>query len=340
MNGARTLLEQCRRFSVVRDEPQAEADALWYLSVLEWRAGNWEDADRHAARSLELSAQLGPVMPPAEYPMAIIAAHRGRVGEAREIAEGAFALAQAEGMTVAQSGHGSVLGFVELSLGDAAAALPHLRRAVENRAAFVLEPGMRTELGDVLEALVAVGAFDEAEAIMATWEEGARRLDRAWALAVLARCRGLLLAARGDRDGAFVSFEHALAEHARGTDPFSHARTLLALGRTQRRAKQRRTARATLADALARFERVGAPLWAEQARADLGRVGGRSPSTGGLTESENRIAELVAEGRTNREVAAALFLTVHSVETALTRIYRKLGVRSRAELARRYGSKT
>ena len=97
--------------------------------------------------------------------------------------------------------------------------------------------------------------------------------------------------------------------------------------------KKRGAARATLEDALARFERLGAPLWAEQTRAELTRIGGRSPSNGELTEAESRIAMLVAEGRTNREVAAALFLTVHSVETTLTRVYRKLEVRSRAELA-------
>ena len=134
-------------------------------------------------------------------------------------------------------------------------------------------------------------------------------------------------------NGAFASFEIALAEHARRTDPFQHARTLLALGRTQRRAKRRGAARTTLEEALAGFERLGAPLWAEQTRAELARIGGRAPSRGELTEGERRIAELVAEGRTNREVAATLFLTVHSVETALTRVYRKLGVRSRAELA-------
>jgi DNA-binding CsgD family transcriptional regulator len=112
---------------------------------------------------------------------------------------------------------------------------------------------------------------------------------------------------------------------------------LLALGATQRRAKQRAAARATLGEALAAFERLGAPLWAEKARADLGRIGGRAPSRGDLTESERRIAALVAEGHTNREVAAALFVTEHTVEGALTRVYRKLGVRSRGELAGRLG---
>jgi DNA-binding CsgD family transcriptional regulator len=146
----------------------------------------------------------------------------------------------------------------------------------------------------------------------------------------------LLLAARGDVQGSLATFEHALAEHARSHDPFHHARTILALGRTQRRAMQRGAARETLGDAGTRFDRLGAPLWAAQARAELARIGGRRAADGELTEAERRIAALVAEGRPNREVAAALFLTEHSVEAALTRVYRKLGVRSRAALARRW----
>ena len=156
------------------------------------------------------------------------------------------------GIRISQSGASWVLGFVELSLGDAVAALVHLRRAYELRNAFMLEPGQRIELGDLLEALIAVGELDEADDVLTTWEPRARAVDRAWALAILARCRGLLLAARGDLDGAFESFDRALAEHARSTDPFHHARTLLALGRTQRRAKKRGAARATLEDALGR----------------------------------------------------------------------------------------
>ena len=143
----------------------------------------------------------------------------------------------------------------------------------------------------------------------------------------------MVAAVRGNLDGAFAAFEEALAEHARTRDPFQHARTLLALGTTQRRAKRRGDARTTLEQALAGFEQLGAPLWAEKTRAELARIGGRA--RGALTASERRIAALVAEGRTNREVAAALFVTEHTVATALTRIYRKLGVRSRAELASR-----
>jgi DNA-binding CsgD family transcriptional regulator len=231
------------------------------------------------------------------------------------------------------SGSAWILGFLELSLGDLSAALAHLRRSYELRSGFMLEPAQRLELGDFLEALIAAGELDQADDVIATWLERTRKLDRASTLAMLARSRGLLLAARGDLESAFASFDEALLDHARTEEPFQHARTLLALGATQRRAKQRAAARATLEEALAVFERLGAPLWADKARADLGRIGGRAPSRGDLTESERRIAELVADGHTNREVAAALFVTEHTVEGALTRVYRKLDVRSRGELA-------
>jgi DNA-binding CsgD family transcriptional regulator len=335
LDPARPLLLEILDARRARSEPHGEAQALWGLGFLEWRAGNWEQGHRYATEALELRMQLGHVTPPDEFPAAIIDAHRGRVDDARRRAEAAMRRAGAAGIEIGQSGHGWVLGFVELSLGNPAAALGHLRPSYEVRDTFMREPAMRVELGDLLEALIATGELDEAEAILPAWEDRARALDRAWSRAVLHRCRGLLLAARGDLDGAFREFDRALGQHDRDVDPFSRARTMLALGRVERRAKKRGAARATLGGALERFERLGAPLWAEQARADLKRIGGRAPSRGDLTVAEQRIAGLVAEGRTNRDVAAALFLTEHSVETALTRIYRKLGVRSRAELTRR-----
>ena len=141
VDAARPVFAECRRAGVARHEPHAEGDALWYLSLLEWRAANWEESDHLAARSLELDARLGPVLPTNEYPAAIIAAHRGRVDDARAVAERAFAAAEAVGMTIAQAGHGCVLGFIELSLGNAAAALPHLRGAVETVRGSCSSPG-------------------------------------------------------------------------------------------------------------------------------------------------------------------------------------------------------
>jgi DNA-binding CsgD family transcriptional regulator len=334
---ARRVLEEWRDALNAREDAE-EARALWWLSILEWRAGNWELAARYSADLLALRAQFGRegAQPIAELAAALIAAHQGRIEDARDRSERALALAEAEGIRVAQSGHLWVLGFIELSRGDATAALGYLERSWELRDSVrVLEPGHRLDLADTLEALIAVGDLEEAERKLEPWEKRARALDRSWALAITARCRALLLATRGDLVGAQVGFERALVEHARTQDPFQHARTLLAQGVTQRRAKQRGAARLALEQALATFERLGAPLWAEKATSELARIGGRTSSRGELTEAERRIAALVAEGRTNREVAAALFVTEHTVEGALTRAYRKLGVRSRSELAHR-----
>jgi DNA-binding CsgD family transcriptional regulator len=338
---ARPVIDEWRTALSYLQDPEEER-ALWLLAILEWRAGNWDLGARHAADSLALRAQFGREgsQPIAELPAAMIAAHQGRIDEARERSERALSLAKVDGVRIAQSGHRCVLGFIELSRGDAAAALGYLERGWEIRDRVrLLEPGWRLELADTLEALIEVGRLDDAEQKLIPWEVRSRALDRAWALAITARCRALLLGARGDFAGAEVSFEHALHEHARTTDPFQHARTLLALGVTQRRAKKRGAARQTLGDALAVFEQLGAPMWAEKARDELKRIGGRAPSRGELTEAERRVAALVAEGRSNREVAAVLFITEHTVEAALTRAYRKLGVHSRAELTRQLNRK-
>ena len=164
----------------------------------------------------------------------------------------------------------------------------------------------------------------------------ARRLDRASALAAAERCRALLAGARGDADAAFSALERALAHHDRVPIPFDRARTLVALGEVSRRAKRRRGAREALEGALGEFERLGAEVWVARARADLARVGGRAPSRAELTPAERQIAALVARGHRTKEVAAQLFLSPKTVEGHLSRIYGKLGVRSRTELARRF----
>jgi DNA-binding CsgD family transcriptional regulator len=319
-------------------EALAEPEPVFYLALIEWRTGNWRRAEELAEEARAPDEQSGRdgLAAVVEWPRTLIAAHRGLVDEARERARRALAEAEDAGIEVAVAGYRWVLGFLALSEGDPAAALPHLRTARRAREAVGhAEPGQMWELPDLLDALVAVGELDEAEATFAPVEEQARKLDRAWALALSARTRAVVAAARGDVDSAFAAFEEALAEHARTQDPFQHTRTLLVLGTTQRRAKRRGAARATLEQALTGFEELGAPLWAEKARAELARIGGRAPARGALTESERRIAALVAEGRTNREVAAALFVAEHTVATALTRIYGKLRVRSRTELASR-----
>ena len=114
--------------------------------------------------------------------------------------------------------------------------------------------------------------------------------------------------------------------------PFERARTLLALGLLQRRRNERRRAQESLEQALAIFDELGAPLWAARARRELRPLGGRPTSRVTLTPAEQRVAELAASGLTNRQVAAALFISPKTVESTLARAYRKLGIRSRAEL--------
>ena len=153
-------------------------------------------------------------------------------------------------------------------------------------------------------------------------------------LAQVTRCRGLVAAARGDVEDALSLLERATIEHDAAGDPFGRARALLALGVIRRRARQKRPAREAIDAAIAGFETLGAAGWVDKARAELGQIGGRTQSSR-LTAAELRVAKLVAAGKTNREVAAALFLGERTVGGHLTRIYAKLGVRSRTELARK-----
>jgi len=132
-----------------------------------------------------------------------------------------------------------------------------------------------------------------------------------------------------------VSLDQALAQHQRVNDPFSLARTQLVHGQILRRRGERRAARAALERALTTFDELGSPPWAAKARAELDRVPGRRGSGDALTATEARVAELVAQGKSNAEVAQELFVSKKTVEANLTRIYRKLGIRSRSTLVAR-----
>jgi DNA-binding CsgD family transcriptional regulator len=155
-----------------------------------------------------------------------------------------------------------------------------------------------------------------------------------WALAVSARCSGLLRAADGDVAEARSHYERSLTLLDAHPYPLERARTLLCLGSARRQDKQKRPAREAIEQALEIFEKLGACPWAERARAELRRISGRQPSSDDLTATERRVAALAAQGRTNKEIAAELFMGLSTVESHLSRVYRKLGVRSRTELAR------
>jgi DNA-binding CsgD family transcriptional regulator len=330
---ARALLEREHRDWRERDEPRS-ARALWGLSWVEFWAGRWALAAEHAARAHDISIQYGLEVPQDHLPIALIAVHRGQLDLARQHSERALELAQ-EQFALHPPQHLAILGLVDLWSGDASAAAESLAKADLQAAALDWgEPSIRWWSADYVEVLLELGRMDDAVRVLDVWEADATRLGREWVLAQVTRCRGLVAAAHGNVEQALVLLEQAVGEHDAVGDPFGRARALLALGLVRRRCRQKRPARETIEAAVEGFETVGAAGWASKARGELGRVGGRTREEG-LTAAERRVAELVASGRTNREVAAALFLGERTVASHLTHIYAKLGVRSRTELARK-----
>jgi DNA-binding CsgD family transcriptional regulator len=294
---------------------------------VELRAGNWREAAAHADTAFELAEQIGLEHDDGMslYWKAFVDAHLGRRAEARAAAELGSELSRAANRENTLVMNLGVLGFLELSDGDEGAALPHLRPLLDwlerNNLALATHP----IAPHALEALVGVGELQR-------FESEARVLESPWALAVAGRCRGTLAGAAGDLGAARRALEGALALHERGRWPFERARTFLVLGRVQRRERRKAVPKESFEHSLEIFERLGASLWAERAREELGRVGLRRPAPGGLTASERRVAELAASGLTNREVAAQLFVSPKTVEANLARAYRKLRIHSRAEL--------
>ena len=323
-----------------QDEPTV-GDVLWYLSLLELWVGQWAEAADHAERCREIGSfyavEEGDVTNTL-YPAALVAAHRGDADVARELARRGLELAERKGQPMFAVNHRAVLGIVEFREGEPLLAVGHFDRAEALRRARqgLLEPNMRFYYGDYVEALLELGRIDDAAGVLEPWARDAEGLARGWALAHATRCRGLVAAARGDMAGALQLLEEALAKSSAG-GPFATARAALALGIVRRRARQKRKARAALEQAIRHFDALGAPRWSKRAASELARVGGRAPAGRELTPAERRVAELVVEGKTNREVARMLYLAERTVEGHLSHIYAKLGVRSRTELSRRLG---
>ena len=330
---ARTLLEREHEKWRERDEPRS-ARALWGLAWVEFWAGRWRLAADYAVRAHDIAIQYGLEVPQDHLPIAVIAVHRGQLELASEHSQRALDLA-VEQFGFHPPQHLAVLGLVALWNGDAPAATEWFEQADRRAAALGWgEPSVRWWIPDHAELLLEVGRIEDAVRLLDVWEADAARVAREWVLAHVTRCRGLAAAARGDVEHALALLAHAAIEHEAIGDPFGRARALLALGTIRRRAREKRTAREAIEAALDGFETIGAAGWAAKTHAELGRISGRTRAEG-LTAAERRVAALVAEGRTNREVAAALFLGERTVASHLNHIYAKLGVRSRTELALR-----
>lgn len=327
--GADTITRE-RGWETVRWEQIA------YLSELESRAGNWDLARSYALEADEIISEAGidEARSYVLFPKALVEALQGDTDAARTDATEGIELAEQIGEPYAAIQNRMVLGFTELSCGDHGAALAALDVLPDQLERMgVREPGAFPFVPDAVEALVALGQVGRAERLIDTLEEQGRALDRPLALATAARCRGLVAAAQGDRNRALEAFATAVDQHARVRQPFDLARTLLSLGEVQRRFKRRGDARASLRRAISTFDELGALLWSARAAAEVARVSGRRPMVGQLTAAERRVARLAAAGRTNREIADALFVSTRTVGGHLSHVYAKLGIRSRTELA-------
>jgi len=336
-DAARSTLTALRDTVLERGDEHTLGYVSHHLGRVECLAGNWELASHYAAESFEITVQTAQEeqRPFALTMRALVDAHLGRVAEARAATDEGLPLALSIGVVPAYLEMLAIRGFLEYSLGEAREAhrfLGPLPRAVAE--AGFGEPALFRFHGDAIETLLVLGEHDAATALLAELEEQAHATGRVWAFMIASRCRALLSAAAGDSDAAYASLDRALELHEQLQEPLERGRTLLVRGTLQRRNREKRPARESLTHALALFDELGARLWSERARAELSRIGGRAPATPGvLTPTEERVAALVAAGRTYREVADALFISPKTVQWNLSKIYRKLGVRSRAELA-------
>jgi DNA-binding CsgD family transcriptional regulator len=319
-----------------------ESSLAWLLlrtALVEVSTGAWQQAERRISEAEEIVVQTGQS---ANHALALatralLEAHLGHVPSARNAGAAALELADRTGAAIPRWLALTALGFLELSLerwAEAETALSPL--VAQAHAASIREPGELRFLPDLIEALIALGRIEDAAEHLEFLEERARAIQRLSALAAAARCRALIALSAGDVTGSLAGLDRALELYGRLDMKFERARTLLVLGVVRRRALQMRDARTALGEARAAFDELGARLWSEKAKRELARIGGRAPAGSELTASEARVAALVAEGLTNKQVAGRLFVTDRTVEGHLSRIYAKLGLRSRVELAARF----
>jgi DNA-binding CsgD family transcriptional regulator len=302
-----------------------------------WR-GNFVEAARLADEAMERAEQGGGSLAIALSMRSMAAAYGGREDDSRADARAVMDTADKTGSPRLAEWPRMTIGFAEVSIANHAEALAVMQPMQRT---FEAIPGTEimtaSFIPDAVEAMIALGRSGEAEPLIAALERNGQRLDRPWMLAIGARCRSMLLAAQGDVEAAARKAQEAMVEHERLPMPFERARTQLLQGQLQRRRRQKERSRTTMREALQAFEEMGAQLWAGRARSELARAEAVPAHDLALTPSERRVAELAASGMTNKEVAAALFISPKTVEANLGRIYRKLGINSRAELGRVIG---
>jgi len=303
------------------------------------RAGACRGATQSAQRALRLIEDFSDACGPVLFAAALAETAGGTLARALYYAEAGLAASRADGDQHGLVRNLAVLGRIHLLADEPARAVEPLREAEEiERRIGITDPASGNWHADLAEALVAIGEPEEAAALIAAVGEQARRLGRRSVITALDRSDALRLAAIGNLAEAAVRLR-AVAEQQQNL-PLERVRTLLALAQVERRRRHPGAARDALAEAHRLAADAGATLWAEKVERERGRLGdpiaqaGAGADNSALTGAERRCAELAAAGATNREIAAALFVSVKTVEATLSRSYRKLGVRSRTQLAR------
>lgn len=316
-----------------------EVDILWAavrISMITLWAGRYHEADAAAQEAVERAEQMDGrlALVTAWTVQAAVAAYTGRETEARSAVAASIDTAYRIGAPLLAKEPSLILGFLEVSLENYPAALAVLQPLLDG---FRTAPSCDIQGGgylpDAIEALTALGHVDDAAHLVDTLEQHGTTHDWPWTLAAAARGRAHMLAARGELPAAIAALDRAMTHHARLPMPFEQARTQLLLGTVQRRRRRHSSATASLRAALEIFQQLGAPLWAARAKAELGRIEQAQGDSATLTVAEHRVAVLAADGMSNKQIAAQLYISAKTVEMNLSRVYRKLGIRSRAGLS-------
>ncbi len=308
---------------------------LWTRAALEYRIGQWGAAAASfaEARRIGEAGEHADSAVPIACGVALLGAARGERTIVEELAR-VEPLARKYRYGTFNEWAGSALGLLELSLGQPAAAIPHLERArdwepVRRAVPLAYHCSWPTDLA---EAYALAGRHEEATAAIGELRRYAAESDRPSLTAAVARLEGLLAP-----DDAFEAlFRAALDRYPAARHPFDEARTRLALGRRLRRARRVTDARAELEQARAAFVELAAAPWVRQVDVELGAGAQTGAGHDALTTQERQVAEVVAAGASNKEAAAQLYLSPKTIEAHLSRIYRKLGVTSRTQLAARW----
>jgi DNA-binding CsgD family transcriptional regulator len=334
---ARRLLDDLEADARGLGAPGLLIQTLGLRADLQYRTGEWSSGLGDAKEAADLARDTGQAVLLA-YPLAILSLLEGVTGHAdaaRDAAAQARESARRHGLRVVDESVAFALGAVELLAGNADAALVELEpTAAAVASSGRIQPAMSLWIPELIEALIAAERRADAESALDSLDAQAERTSGSWARGMVARYRGLL----SEHDDFDDTFAEAMSAHEVRQMPFELARTRLWYGQRLRRAGRRVDARAQLRGALATFETLRAIDWVARAERELAGTGARLRRTQDvhrdeLTPQELQIARLIAGGATNREIAANLFLSPKTIETHLTRIYRKLGLRSRSQLA-------